>query len=208
MPIGEIIRIGAGSCRHRAFLFFHLARRLGLRVELYRGSVADSRHAWNVVRVGGQRVFVDATLNVVLDNARDAEEAYGYHASRHDVPQPPAMPPQGELWVAREGRVEQVERFHFRHELRKVPGDEEAVLLLYPEGEAPDVRYLHVQVQVGAAAAAMFAIDPFASARVFSILGDEAHYRIDALDRDGAARLRSAWAALGSLPEEPSPLKA
>ena len=193
VPIGELIQRRAGSCRHRAFLFFHLAQRLGLRAELYRGAVSDERHAWNVVRVGDQRVFVDATLNVVLDDARDAEEAYGYQASRHDVAQPGATPPQGRLVVTSEDDVEQVKVFHFRHELRKVPGDEEAVLLLYPEDEVPAVRYLHVQVQLDAAAVALFAIDPFVSARVFAIVGDEAHHRMDALDRDAVAALRRTW---------------
>ena len=193
--IGELIRMGAGVCRHRAFLFFHLAQRLGLRAELYRGSVADSRHAWNVVRVEGQRVFVDATLNLVLDHPRDAEEAHGYQASRHYAPRPDAPLPQGHLVVASDSDDEQVEVFRFRHEIRKVPGDEEAVLLLYPEGEMPAVRYLHVHLRIGAAAVAMFALDPFVSARVFSIVGDEAHHRMDALDRDAVPRLRSAWLA-------------
>ena len=95
--------------------------------------------------------------------------------------------------MAGEGDAEQVEVFRFRHELRKVPGDEEAVLLLYPEGELPAVRYLHVQVQLDAAAVALFAIDPFVSARVFAVVGDEAHHRMDALDRDAAAAIRRAW---------------
>lgn len=206
VPIGELIRMGAGVCRHRAFLFFHLAQRLGLRAELYRGTVADSRHAWNVVRVEGQRVFVDATLNVVLDHPRDAEEAYGYQASRHYALRPSAPLPQGHLVVASEGDGEQVEVFHFHHEIRKVPGDEEAVLLLYPEGEMPAVRYLHVHVRLGAPAVAMFAMDPFVSARVFSIVGDEAHHRMDALDRSAVPRLRRAWLATADPPAEPEPV--
>jgi hypothetical protein len=205
VAIGDLIARRAGTCRHRAFLFFHLAERLGLKAELYRGTVADSRHAWNVVRVGDQRVFVDATIGVVLDDPRDAEEAFGYQASRHDVPQGDAAPQQGRLVAAGDGDAEQVETFRFRHELRKVPGDEEAVLLLYPEGEVPAVRYLHVNVKLDAAAVAMFAIEPFVSARVFAIVGDEAHHRMDALDRDATAALRRAWPGIVKPPVGQAP---
>ena len=83
VPIGALIRMGAGACRHRAFLFFHLARRLGLGVELCRGAVPQGRHAWNVVRVDGRRVFVDTAFGLVIDDARAAEEAHGYVPSRH-----------------------------------------------------------------------------------------------------------------------------
>ena len=192
VPIGALIALAAGTCRHRAFLFFHLARRLGLRVEFYRGTVDDSRHAWNVVRIGDERVFVDTTLGVVLDNARDAEEAYGYHASRYDRPRPEAPPLEGRV-VTGEGDEAQSEPFHVRYELRKVPGDEEAVLLLYPEGEMPEVRYLHVHLRIEPSVTAMFAIDPFVSARLYAIVGDEAHYRMDAFDRDVLASLRRVW---------------
>lgn len=193
VPIGALITMAAGTCRHRAFLFFHLARRLGLRVEFYRGTVDDSRHAWNVVRIGDARVFVDTTLGVVLDNARDAEEAYGYHASRHDRPRPEEPRPLGRRVVTGEGDEAQIEAFHVRHELRKVPGNEEAVLLLYPEGEMPEVRYLHVHLCIEPSVATMFAIDPFVSTRIYAIVGDEAHHRMDALDRDIVLALRRQW---------------
>jgi hypothetical protein len=192
MRIGEIIRLGAGVCRHRAFLFFHLARRLGLGVELYRGAVPGGRHAWNVVRVGGTRVFVDTTENVVLDDAREAEQAWGFQASRHDLLHIDHTMDPGRIVRAGddEGRIE-IPRF--RHELRKVPGDEEAVLLLYPEEDLPEVRFLHVHFHAGRPTASMFAMDPFVSARIFSIVGDEAHHLTDAIDRDLLARMRDAW---------------
>ena len=192
VPIGALIALAAGTCRHRAFLFFHLARRLGLRVEFYRGSVDDSRHAWNVVRIGDERVFVDTTLGVVLDNARDAEEAYGYHASRHDRLSPEATPLAVHV-VTGEGDEARIEPVHVRYEIRKVPGDEEAVLLLYPKGEMPEVRYLHVHLRIEPSVTTMFAIDPFISARLYAIVGDEAHYRMDALERDVLAAIRRAW---------------
>jgi hypothetical protein len=56
------------------------------------------------------------------------------------------------------------------------------LLLLYAEGELPDVRFLHVHLCAGPQAAAMFAIAPFLSARIFSIVGNEAHHLWDAID--------------------------
>src|SRR5262249_41689064 len=89
------------------------------------------------------------------------------------------------------GRVE-VPRI--RHELRKVPGDEEAVLLLYPEEELPEIRYLYVHLHVGRSTASMFAMDSFVSARIFAIVGDEAHHLTDAIDGEMLERMRRAWA--------------
>jgi transglutaminase-like putative cysteine protease len=198
LPIGELLRIGAGVCRHRASLFLYLARHLGLHASLYRGAVPGGRHAWNEVRIGPKRVFADPSLGVVLEDALGAEQAYGYAASRFDLPPARELLRQSRVLVlgGPEGEAAQVELPHFRHELRKVPGDEEAVLLLYPERDLPDVRYLYVHLVVGLDAVAMFRLDPFVTARVFSIVGDEAHRLMDAVDDDALARLRTAFAAL------------
>jgi adenylate cyclase len=197
LPIGELLRVRAGVCRHRAFLFFHLARRLGLSVSLYRGSVPGGRHAWNEVRVGGRRIFADPSLGVVLEDAASAEKAYGYAASRFDIGSPFGARGESHVVVAgaEGGASAEIDLPIFRHELRKVPGDEEAVLLLYPDRDLPDVRYLHVHFVVGPEAIGMFRLDPFVSARVFAIVGDEAHRTMDAVDEDALARLRAAWGA-------------
>lgn len=181
MPIGELLRLGAGVCRHRAFLFFHLARKLGLQAEMFRGEVASDRHAWNEVRIGVDCVFVDTSLGIVMDAALDAERELGYAASR--LPgRTDGEPPASAVLVAGGSGGEPVVTPAFRHELRKVPGDEEAVLLLYPEGELPAVRFLHVHLRAGPQAAAMFAMAPFLSGRIFAIVGDEAHHLWDAID--------------------------
>ena len=193
MPIGALIRIGAGVCRHRAFLFFHLARKLGLRVEMFRGAVPDGRHAWNEVRIGAERVFVDASLGVVMDGAQEAEQALGYAASRFNVPHPTGDAEANRVLVVGDGIGEHISLPTFRHELRKVPGDEEAVLLLYPESELPEVRFLHVHLRAGPEGASMFALPPFISARVFAIVGDEAHHLMDAMEPAAIARVQRAW---------------
>jgi pSer/pThr/pTyr-binding forkhead associated (FHA) protein len=194
MPIGELIRLGKGVCRHRAFLFFHLARKLGLRVEIFRGAVADGRHAWNEVRIGNSRVFVDASLGVVLDGAQEAELAYGYRASRFPLQRPGGDPDSTRALVVGEAAEERVAMPTFRHELRKVPSDEEAVLLLYPEGALPEVRFLHVHLRAGPDGASMFALPEFLSARVFAVVGDEAHHLLDAIDPAAMSKVQTAWA--------------
>jgi hypothetical protein len=196
MPIGELIRLGSGVCRHRAFLFFHLARKLALRAEIFRGAVPDGRHAWNEVRIGTERVFVDASLGVVLDGAHEAEQAYGYTPSRYNIPRRAGDPEASRVLVVGEGGEERIALPTFRHELRKVPGDEEAVLLLYPESALPEVRFLHVHLRAGAEGASMFALPPFLSARVFAVVGDEAHHLMDAIDPRETARIQAALAKL------------
>jgi pSer/pThr/pTyr-binding forkhead associated (FHA) protein len=187
MRIGLLVEASLGVCRHRAFLFFHLARALGLRAEIFRGAVPDGRHAWNEVRIDERRVFVDASLGVALDGAAEVEQAYGYLASRHRLG--PTAGATARVLVRGEGGEERVALPPLRHELRKVPGDEEAVLLIYPSSALPDVRFLHVHLRAaGADAGALFPMPRFVAARVFSVFGDEAHHLMDAVDLEEVRR--------------------
>jgi hypothetical protein len=169
-------------CRHRAFLFHHLAEALGLAVLTHRGSVPGGRHAWNELRIEGRRIFVDATLDLVFGDARRAEHARGYQASQalpvatQNKRDPSMMLVLGEI-------EPQCDDIHLDYELRKAPSGEEVVMLIYPERDLRDTRYLYSHVRTWSSRVdwrlPLFDMPAPITKRVYTINGDFADPLMD-----------------------------
>ena len=193
IDIDHFLTIGVGVCRHRAFLLHHLAESLGIPVSTHRGRAIGGRHAWNEIRIGGRRAFVDAMAGLVMGDTRRAERSLGYEASCIMQPAGITDDELSRLVQLDEFRSTATE-FRFEYEIRKAPSGKEALLVVYPENDL-DAHYLYAHLRLPEDLSAIFGFGPLVSHRVYSVRGDFAHFLMDGLDRQAVEKLHSTLAA-------------
>jgi hypothetical protein len=198
VDIGHFLELRLGVCRHRAYLLHHLAEALGLQVLTHRGTVPNGRHAWNEIRIDGKRIFVDSMLNLVLGDARRAEHACGYEASRVVSLAPEDR--EDRSMVAVLGEVETPSsEFRLDYEVRKAPSGEEVVMLIYPQSDMLQTRFLYTHVRVKdadkAPSSPLFDLQSPLSHRIYVIIGDFADHLMDSVDAQELAGLHDELTA-------------
>lgn len=65
--LGDIIKSGAGVCRHKALMTKLLGDEIGLQTRIIQGYYRGSGHAWNEVLVGDKTFLFDGALRQIFD---------------------------------------------------------------------------------------------------------------------------------------------